>query len=112
MSCPFACPLAWSDSRRITCVYGRVRVGVPAKDCPSVSLRACQRHPAGASSGGGLYVTQNDPISGGPWGVASCPLGCPLKWPARLHPPLIRCSVLPAKEGQNRQPQTRRGGGP
>jgi hypothetical protein len=113
MSCPFACPLAWSNDRGNSCVHGRSRAGVPANDCPLVSPRSYV-FPSGSVPGRLPAFLDSS------WqerGVASCPLACPLARTAGLatdpHQHLAYCYVLPTKEKQNGRRQTPGlGGGP
>jgi len=105
MSCPVACPLAWSNDRENPCVHGRSRAGVPANDCPWVSphVHAC--------SPGGVRCGLSPSVAAGDWrGVASCPLACPLAWTVGLaidpHQHLAYSYALPAKERQKREWQT------
>lgn len=98
MSCPVACPLAWSDPRRITCSYGRYRGDVPANDCLSDSAES--RADGYAYGMAGSAAAVRGQVVRGPWGVVSCPSACPLAWPsAPLRSPL-HSYLLPAKERQ------------
>jgi hypothetical protein len=111
MSCPFACPVAWSYNPGNPCRHGAYGEGVPAKDCPLVS----PSEPSCRS----VSVTCRLPfpdVAGGWRGVAACPLAGPLARPA--SPPslpshhLACCAAVPAKEKQNRvQSKGRFGGG-
>lgn len=112
MSCPFACPLAWSNDRGSPCGHGRSRAGVPTNDCPWVSPHAHACSPGGVMCG--LFPA----VAAGDWrGVASCPFACPLARTTGLatdpHQHLAYRYVLPAKERQKRQRRTPGfGGGP
>lgn len=101
MSCPFACPVAWSYDRPNPCTRGRCGGDVPANDCPSASS-PCES--ARAPGGVTCHLSFPDPVGG--WrGAVSCPLACPFARPASRPPYFDSCSLLPAKERQKRRQQ-------
>jgi hypothetical protein len=109
MTCPVACPLAWSDPRRITCSRGRYRADVPTNDCLSDSAES--RVDGYVVGMAGSAVAVRGRVVRGWWGVVSCPSACPLAWPsAPLRSPLYSY-LLPAKERQNGRRQDHGFGG-
>lgn len=100
MSCPLACPLAWSPTGANTCGRGRYGAVVPANDCTSVSARML----AGAPVLSGVEADvscSSDAASMAQRGVVvCCPLACPL---ASSTPLFSFFMLLPAKEWRKRR---------
>jgi hypothetical protein len=96
MSCPFACPVAWSHDRGIPCTHGLYGERVPANGCPLVSPRSSACPLGGVPDR--LAVLPYSSWQGR--GADFRPLACPLALPASRPPYLDSCSLLPTKERQ------------
>lgn len=102
MSCPFACPVAWSYDRPNPCTRGRYGEDVPTNDCPSASS-PCESACALGGVPDRLAVLPYSSWQGR--GADFRPLVCPLALSANCPPYLDACSLLPTKERQKRRQQ-------
>jgi hypothetical protein len=101
MSCPVACPVAWSHDRGIPCTYGLYGERVPANDCLLVSPRSSACPLGGVPDR--LAVLPYSSWQGR--GADFRPLACPLALSASRPHYLDSYSLLPAKEIQKRRRQ-------
>jgi hypothetical protein len=107
MSCPLACPVAWSRRSLSGCVRARFFAGLPANDFVSVRpVESLSRSRCGHSA------IACSPIREGLRGeVVLCPLPSPFAWTTPPLPLRLVPLPLPAKEKADGEQAGRGAGG-